>query len=111
MSKASCCCGLSASATAGFDVNGRIETEAAKKAIQKHRRDVRPFRQISLSILFSKSCRQPGDEFRQVIRSLARCRAAHLRASAIPLAVVPAKAWRKPGPITTNARGRIVDAR
>src|ERR1700736_2946926 len=71
MSKASCCCGLNASAATGADTTGRMETDAANREIQKRCRDVGILRHISRNILLSHNA-TVLDEFRQPTCSLAR---------------------------------------
>src|ERR1700760_4089041 len=60
MSKASCCCGLSASAAAGFDATGRIAAKTAKIAIPKRFRGVKPLRLIVPNILLSHKIMPAG---------------------------------------------------
>src|ERR1700675_3121444 len=59
MSKASCCCGLNASAATGPDATTTIATDAARRANQKRFRDFRVLRRISRTISLSQPCRPP----------------------------------------------------
>src|SRR5664279_940245 len=69
MSKANCCCGLSASAAAGLNVTG-IETAATRRAIPKRGCNAKLLRQPCPNISLSQmaECR---DQFRQGTGSLA----------------------------------------